>query len=714
MAEKMKLPDCGMYIGVPVYLDRGDYVFQSTGLYYTSWVSEDHDPEWYLDKIVDDNQGNIVVFWDGGASKRQLKSMAYLLDLAGAGIKVPDPDWENGKYLTPDDFPPCQELKDTRMGAGFYKFVTEAEKRGLHVYSIYADATPEWTEKIVSNPMFLGYNAGEAFSFGSGFCKTRITANEQFTLTDAANAFGTNIKEYFRVRKENGWKKFLVTSASFHLDFEIASGGTDIIPHMEGFAFAHLNFGMSLCRGIYKQCDLSVWGCYLAHEHYSFMPYASPLRSMMLDAAYYLSYLNGSKISIQECGSWWQQSDHITDTKMHDVPKIEAGNNDPHTYKHLVPEARKHYPNLNYDSAPCREYRRSVSDFYNYLKKNGTPEGQPEVNFAVLKGRYDFCSGSYCPNYCVAGAGPMADINHAWFESTPEYGWEIFKKAILPLNDSFGDYKNNFFSGTPYGLCDIVGLVAPGISAEYLLKHYKALMFTGWNSAKEEDYQLLLDYVRGGGLLFISIPHLSKNVTRNFTSYGVEELVNGGDFTELAGIRVKGRGKSFYWSLARDKNRITHFPWNQRYGVCCTHLGDIEVTGEIEPILVDDESFAPFLFRHRCGKGEVFFMNSWEYPGAYGGELDWAPGSRVSSDGATGEIYKYLAKRARGTAYITETEDGDDVGENCKKITFSYFPSTDKVYMMNCDFATERTVYLHFKGEIRKITLKPTEFSVIG
>ena len=720
MAKKLDLPPCGTYLAVPVYLDRGDYIFQSTGPFYTSWVSEDHDPEWYLDKMIEDNQGNVAVIWDGGASRFQLKSKAYLLDLEGAGIRVPDPDWENGKYLIPEDFEPCMTLERERLGAGVYKFVKEAQKRGLYCYTTYVESNPEWTEKILSCSNFIGYDVGEAFSFASGFKEIQEDdENEgedgEYTLVTAAKSFARSIRNYFRVRKECGWVNtpFIVTSGSFHLDFEVANGGDSIVPHIEGFAFSHLNFGMSLCRGMYKQCDLPLWGLYIAHEHYAYIDYASPLRFKMLDASFYLSYLNGSKICTQECGSWWQQSDHVEDTKMHQVPKHDAGAigiNRPHDYKHLVPEARKHYPDLNYDSEPCREYRRAVSDFYDYLKKNGTPEGQPEVNFAVLKGRYDFCSPLYYPCNIIAGAREMADKNMAWFDNVPEYGWEIFRRAVLPLNDSFGNYKNTFFSGTPYGLCDIVSLTAPGLTADFLLKNYKALMFTGWNSAQEEDYQLLLDYVKGGGLLFVSIPHLSKNVTRNFVSYGVEELIHGGDFTELAGCRVKGRGKTFYWSLDRDDDRIVpNMPWNRRYGVTMTHLGDLEITGKIERILVDDEQFQPFLFRHKCGKGEVFFMNSWEYPGAYGGETDWAPSSRRDQEGATGEIYRYLAKRARGTAYITD--DGiDEVGENCRKITFSYFPSTDKVYVLNCDFAQERTFFLHFHGKVQQITLQPAEF----
>jgi hypothetical protein len=86
--------------------------------------------------------------------------------------------------------------------------------------------------------------------------------------------------------------------------------------------------------------------------------------------------------------------------------------------------------------------------------------------------------------------------------------------------------------------------------------------------------------------------------------------------------------------------------------------------------------------------------------------------SRKDQEGATGEIYRYLAKRARGTAYITD-DGADEVGENCKKISFSYFPSNGKVYLMNCDFAGECTFYLHVKDMVQKITLQPAEFKVV-
>ena len=81
-----------------------------------------------------------------------------------------------------------------------------------------------------------------------------------------------------------------------------------------------------------------------------------------------------------------------------------------------------------------------------------------------------------------------------------------------------------------------------------------------------------------GSLLRPEIEELHTKVfemehLRRFVSYGVEELIHGGDFTELAGCRVKGRGKTFYWSLDRDDDRIVpNMPWNRRYGVT-THSG---------------------------------------------------------------------------------------------------------------------------------------------
>ena len=713
--NSIALPKCGMFIGSPIYLDRADYVFQHTGKYYTSWVSEDHSPEWYLEKIIEDNQGNLAIIWEGGATKKCLKAMADWLDLKALGYEIPEPDWENKKYLTPDDYSPIKEHKD-RYGAGFHKLVKKAAEVGLFSYSIYSDAVPKWAKKTSSVKNFLGYNTGEKFSFDiegveeSELREHKEEIKEDYDLEKITTNLKKTIRQFIKSKTDTGWKRFLITSASFHLDLEIAAAECDIIPHIESFAFRNLNFGSSLCRGLYKQFNLPLWGNYLAHEHYSFLPYASEYKFKMLDTAFLLSYMSGSKITVLESGNWWSQTDHVDDTPMHDTPKIDSEcihKNNPTAHAHLVKDARKHYKNLNYNSAICAKYRKSLSNFYDFVKENGTPEGQPEIKIAAIKGNMDLCSQSYHPNAAIAGAYQIAKKNPLWYEGMPERSWDIFKKVFYPLKNVLGDHVNSFFSGTPFGMTDIVSF-AGKITPNFLIKNYKALVFTGWNSASEKQYEILKKYVYNGGTLFISIPHLSKNKTRNYTDYPVSELINNGDFSELCGVKVKGRGKQIYWILA-SKNNSLNLPTHKHFGPTLTHLGDIEITGNPEIIAVHDESYSPVLLLNKYGKGKVYFLNSWEYPGAF--DIHTGPGAEIDSSGLIGEIYKRVALDCRGTVFITD--NGIAPGKNCEYITYSYFPSNGKVYLMNIDFTQSHELYLHINNIKTHITLSPLEFKII-
>jgi hypothetical protein len=704
-----------MLIGSPIYLDRADYVFQHTGKYYTSWVSEDRDPEWYIRKVIEDNQGNLVVIWDGRATNTCLKSMAEWMDLKGLGLEVPEPDWENGKYLTPDDWDLIKEHKN-RFGAGFLKLVEKASGSGLYSYGIYSEATPEWVGEISRVNGFLGYNTGEKFSFDiegmeeAAFREKKDDINESYDLETITGNFRKSVKRFVDGKKAEGWKRFLITSASFHLDNEIAAADCDIIPHIECFAFSNINFASGLCRGLYRQFNLPLWGNYLAHEHYSFLPYESEYKFKMLDASFLLSYMSGSKITVLESGNWWQQSDHVDDTKMHDTPKIDLGSthkNDPHAYTHMVKDARKHYKHLNYDSEICGKYRKSLSGFYDFVKEKGTPEGQPEVNIAAVKGSMDLCSQRFHPNMAIAGAYSIAEKNPLWYEGMPERSWEIFRRVFYPLDNTAGKYVNSFFSGTPYGMTDIVSF-AGELKPEFLTENYKALLFTGWNTASEDQYETLKKYVYAGGTLFISIPHLSKNKTRNYTNYPVEELVKNGDFSELCGVKVRGRGKQIYWMLAAENN-ILNLPKNKHFGPFTTHIGDIEITGDPEIIAVHDETYMPALILNRYGKGRVYFLNSWEYPGAL--DIHTGPGAEADSRGLVGEVYKRIALDSKGTVFITD--DGIEPGNNCEHITYSYFPSNGKTYMMNIDFSRSHEFNLHKGNSKGKIKLGPLEFITV-
>ena len=77
-------------------------------------------------------------------------------------------------------------------------------------------------------------------------------------------------------------------------------------------------------------------------------------------------------------------------------------------------------------------------------------------------------------------------------------------------------YVNIHLSGTPYGQVDVVSFAYDQITAEFLRKQYKALLFTGWNTCSQKQYNILREYVAGGGTLFISLPQLATVDTLNF------------------------------------------------------------------------------------------------------------------------------------------------------------------------------------------------------
>ena len=147
---------------------------------------------------------------------------------------------------------------------------------------------------------------------------------------------------------------------------------------------------------------------------------------------------------------------------------------------------------------------------------------------------------------------------------------------------------------------------AASCCAARLLALYSTGSVTSWNSATPHHYRTLVDYVTAGGRLFLAIPHLSTNVTRNYSDYGVEELVNGGDFSELCGVRVKARGPRFYWATAPDNSDALGFRYPHRFGIVFVPRGEIEITDPAaETLLVDDEQAYPLLLRRRRHSREI-------------------------------------------------------------------------------------------------------------
>ncbi|MCK5843255.1 MAG: hypothetical protein KAG97_01025, partial [Victivallales bacterium] len=438
----------------------------------------------------------------------------------------------------------------------------------------------------------------------------------------------------------------MATSCNFYIDYEVL-GGADI-PLVEDFAFNHLNVASALSRGLMKQHELPTWGSHMAHEHYSWIPNASKYKFKLLEQAMYQKYMTGGKIIINESGNWFVEATLCMDSPKHEFPRVPLtpadlkwGSGVENAIPHMK-EARKNFDRINYDSPICKAYQKEISDFYDFVKANGTPEGQPESTVAVAKGNLDLCGQKFSPNEAIAGTYKLADENPNWFQGAPERGWDIVKKSFYPLKPVLGEYPNLFLSGAPHGMVDIVSFAKDAIDAEFLSANYKALLFSGWNTSSEKQYGILKQYVESGGVLFISIPHLSTNDTRNYGSYKVDELVNGGDFSDLCGLKVKGKGGRFYWATAPHGSSELGFAFPRRFGIMGTSKGIIEITDpNMETLVVDDEMADPILLRRSLGEGKVYFLNSWNYPGAL--DQDYGAGATMDSPGLIGMIYRHIA-----------------------------------------------------------------------
>ena len=713
--HKINLPPEGIFVGSGIYPTETDTLLCTMTGHY-SWQCQHFSIQEQLQKVIQDNQGNLVQLWGvpRGFSPQILGEWIY--DLPGIGINLPAPDWEALKNLTTDEFQEIFDRYADRKGAGFLRFIREAKELGLYTTLIYRDSDPQWIPQMVEEggDRYLGYDFGERFSTGLDRTKDLEEAcGGTITLRKLADRILHAVQEHALGRKKQGWKFVMATSSDFHLDYEVL-GGADM-PVVEDFAFPSLNFSSALSRGLYRQHDLPMWGSHLAHEHYDWQPNSAPHRYDTLRAAFYLKYMAGSKMIINESGNWF-----VEHTLSPDSPRIlmphtawdrwglvgwntakKLTQEDPEGLREELQKARPFFPKA--------DYRDVISDFWNFVKENGTPEGQPETTLALVKGNLDLASARYNHGYAIGGTYELAMKDPSWFEGAPERGWKLARQVFFPEVPVLKPYVNIHLSGTPYGQVDVVSFAYDQVTANHLLKQYKALLFTGWNTCSEKQYGILKDYVKGGGTLFISLPQLAVTDTRRF-DLTTEDLINGGDFSDLCGVKVRGKGDNIYWAMIPQDSHQLESEFPRRYGILGVPVGDLEQTDpELQVLITDDEIGRPVLTLHRYGKGKCYFLNTWAYPGAC--DLDEGPGSQMDSAGMIGCIYRSIAKENRGYVYLTD--DGIDPGEVCKYVAFSYFPDAGKICLLNIDFESEKTFWLHQFGVKEPVTLAPGEFRLI-
>ncbi len=710
LAQKVELPDCGIFVGSGI-MNSISGTLIGAGQTFTVWVPQLYSPIELLDKILEDNQGNLVQYWgfNGGSYPKTFARHHALEDI---GLDAPDIDLENGKYLSASEWINPDQYRD-RFGAGVLKLIRESVKRGIYIALLYTESNEEWSQQFIGEggKYYLGYDFGERFTFRfaheGGGQKIAIPS-----LRVLADDLMGRVAEHVKERHDKGWGNVSATSSNFHLDYEIAAGAD--IPMVEDFAFKHLNLASALSRGLYRQYNLPLWGTHLAHEHYSWIPYANEHKFDLLRASMYHKYMAGAKAIINESGGWYLEGCLVEDSPMYATPRVPSeGGIHRRELRDILPLAReacKTFGHIDYHSPTATRYRKEISDFYDFVKANGTPAGQPETTLALVKGNLDLGPEQHWDNSVIAGMYDVADQNPFWRSGQPERGWNIATKVFYPRPNVLDPNPNLFLSGTPYGQVDVASLANDWADAKFLNSQYKALLFTGWNTCSDKQYGELCEYVRNGGILFISIPQLSKNETRNYSSYTVEELVNGGDFSELCGVKVLGKGERFYWATAPDRKGELGFKHPRRFGIMSMPRGKVEVVDpEIEVLAVEDEEMEPVLFRHKLGKGTVYFLNTWSYPGAT--DQDYGPGATVGSPGLVGYVYRHIARQVRGKVWITD--DREDAGKQCEYVAYSYFPDDGRVCLQNIDFKNPHTVWLHHWSAVDRIELAPGEFRLV-
>ena len=275
----------------------------------------------------------------------------------------------------------------------------------------------------------------------------------------------------------------------------------------------------------------------------------------------------------------------------------------------------------SWDDALTRGKRDMLRKFYKFAKTHPR-QGRSCRPIAFLEGRYAapfngfICGNDQDPSYSVWGkfGRDLPEWGHHQPEKCRQLLDVLMPGALThPLRQKF-ECQRHFFSGTPYGDFDMV----PVESSGEFFGNYRLLLNLGWNTLISEDYEKLRSFVRNGGTLFTGLPQFGTQEKRDFTDF---RLWNNGDLSEFAGIKVFGASGTEYsgqWN-GRLKTAVRDVPLSAipsnfygEDGPC--RLASIELAGaEVEAF--DAVSGLPLLTSFAYGKGKVYVITAWAYPG---------------------------------------------------------------------------------------------------
>ena len=219
----------------------------------------------------------------------------------------------------------------------------------------------------------------------------------------------------------------------------------------------------------------------------------------------------------------------------------------------------------------------------------------------------------------------------------------------------------------------------------------------------EEDYAKLMDYAKNGGTLLTGIPQFSTHTRREFLK-DMKDLAlwQGGDLSDLCGIRVNGTGVKYcgQWNALNKETVpapiLSSLPSDSPDEDGEALLADVTLAGA-QIVAWDAATGKPMLVRNKVGKGWVYTFTIWAYPGhedfqnfcaAWIADLAKKAQPAVHVDDPSGEVF------------WTRWVDGEDT----------------IVMLLNTDwtkYANEKAITLHTPNGAYPVSVREREAQII-
>lgn len=493
---------------------------------------------------------------------------------------------EDGNEIPPDEY---VRWAKTLAGAGIY-FAFLYSQHGKFDDHAGSFLSPEILQSIrdAAGEYWVGDMIGETGGYASHFEKYFDRRDYEparvDTMEEAARRYIDFVADKVQTDRNAGVATVMSVEATILHAYTLIAGVdlpcTELMP-------GQADINLAAVRGAARAYDRPEWGSHIAHEWYGGYDIENALTRRRLRDALYSSYLAGADYIYVESGMF---------------------------------EYRAYGQDYAYDSEVCEFYRDEIRAFADTVKDNPLPDEGPVVPMGILLGNHEEWSDFGSCNVWNHFRNPR------WRYGDPEMAWEelvpgLYESSHWHNTTICGDH--DFTGQPPCGQYDVV----PVFNGAEALKPYNCLMMLGYNTMTEEIYSDLLDYVRVGGRLLVTLPHFRTNSDRSDDL----QLLYDGDLSDLCGVRILPGAREFEggfkFTIEETSGgwRLPKIPDMNHDPMCCN---DAVSLARVEPAGArcicetgEDFGYEPgdgVIFEHRVGDGSVVLFATYHYPASLG------------------------------------------------------------------------------------------------